>query len=124
MGEKVVAVIPARYESTRLPGKPLLEIAGVPLVMHVARQVRKAAGIDRIIVATDDQRVWSVVESGGVEAMMTSADHRSGTDRLAEVASQIANGTLRTFARVRAKRVFPLPVGPMRSTFDFSSSTP
>ncbi|NBO65088.1 MAG: 3-deoxy-manno-octulosonate cytidylyltransferase [Acidobacteria bacterium] len=89
MGEKVVAVIPARYESTRLPGKPLLEIAGVPLVMHVARQVRKAAGIDRIIVATDDQRVWSVVESGGVEAMMTSADHRSGTDRLAEVASQI-----------------------------------
>ncbi|MEY4166245.1 MAG: 3-deoxy-manno-octulosonate cytidylyltransferase [Blastocatellia bacterium] len=89
MGESVVAVIPARYQSTRLPGKPLLEIAGIPLVMRVAKQAQKVAGIDRIIVATDDERVWSVVRSGGVEAMMTSAEHRSGTDRLAEVASRI-----------------------------------
>lgn len=89
MKDQVVAVIPARYESTRLPGKPLLEIGGVPLVMHVVRQASKVEGIDRVIVATDDERVQRVVRDGGGEAMMTSVDHHSGTDRLAEVASRI-----------------------------------
>jgi len=89
MKGQVVAVIPARYESTRLPGKPLLEIGGVPLVMHVVRQAWKVGGIDRVIVATDDERIERVVREAGGEAMMTSADHHSGTDRLAEVASRI-----------------------------------
>lgn len=94
MVERVVAVIPARYESTRLPGKPLLKIAGIPLVMHVLGQARQVAGIDRIIVATDDERVCRVVRDGGGEAMMTSVEHRSGTDRLAEVASRIEAGII------------------------------
>lgn len=89
MGESVVAIIPARYESTRLPGKPLLEIAGLPLILHVVNRVRQVPSLERIIVATDDERIRAVVESAGVEAVMTSHTHRTGTDRLAEVAAQL-----------------------------------
>ena len=85
----VVAVIPARYGSTRLPGKPLLDVGGTPLILHVVRCAAAARGIDRVLVATDDERIAAVVESAGGEAMMTSPDHRTGTDRLAEVASRI-----------------------------------
>ena len=60
-----LAVIPARYASTRLPGKPLLPVAGVPLVLRVLEQVQKCNGVDRIIVATDDQRIADVVENAG-----------------------------------------------------------
>ncbi len=89
MKKSIVAVIPARYESTRLPGKPLLEIAGEPLIMHVVKRAREVARVERIIVATDDVRIAKVVEAGGAEAMMTSGEHRTGTDRLAEVAARI-----------------------------------
>jgi 3-deoxy-manno-octulosonate cytidylyltransferase (CMP-KDO synthetase) len=81
-----VAVIPARYSSTRLPGKPLLEIAGKPLVLWVAERALAAHSVARVIVATDDQRIFEVVTGAGFEARMTRADHASGTDRLAEVA--------------------------------------
>jgi 3-deoxy-manno-octulosonate cytidylyltransferase (CMP-KDO synthetase) len=94
MKESVVAVIPARYESSRLPGKPLLEIAGLPLILHVVNRARATSMIERVIVATDDERIRRVVESAGAEAMMTLATHPTGTDRLAEVAGRIEAGII------------------------------
>lgn len=86
---KTLAVIPARYASTRLPGKPLIEIAGVPLVVRVLQQVQKCDVADRIIVATDDERIADVVHAHGGEAMMTPAELPSGGDRVAYVAREI-----------------------------------
>lgn len=82
----ITAIIPARYASTRLPGKPLLEIAGKPMVQHVYERAMKAELVSNVIVATDDRRIFDAVRDFGGEAVMTSASHRSGTDRLAEVA--------------------------------------
>lgn len=78
-------VIPARYASSRLPGKPLADIAGKPMVVHVADRAREA-GARAVIVATDDERIRDAVAAHGHEALMTRADHASGTDRIAEVA--------------------------------------
>lgn len=83
---KFACVIPARYASTRLPGKPLADIAGKPMVQRVYEQVAKAKKPALIIVATDDQRVFDKVESFGGMALMTLPNHPTGTDRLAEVA--------------------------------------
>jgi len=85
----VIAVIPARYGSTRLPAKALADINGVPMVVRVWRQVSMARSIERVIVATDDERIATPVRAAGGEAMMTSATHQSGTDRIAEVASKV-----------------------------------
>ena len=79
-----VVVIPARYASTRLLGKPLADIHGKPMVQHVVEKALQS-GADRVIVATDDERVQQALQSTGVEVCMTSADHQSGTERLAEV---------------------------------------
>lgn len=78
-------VIPARYGSTRLPGKPLRMLGGTPMIVHVCRRAR-ACGAEEVVVATDDERIVSAVEDAGFEALMTSPDHASGTDRIAEVA--------------------------------------
>lgn len=86
---KVLAVIPARFGSTRLPGKPLLPIAGRPLIQHVVEHVRKAQCVNRTVVATDDERIQKTVEGFGGEAVMTRRDHHSGTDRVAEIAAHI-----------------------------------
>jgi 3-deoxy-manno-octulosonate cytidylyltransferase (CMP-KDO synthetase) len=80
-----VVVIPARYASSRLPGKPLADIAGKPMVVHVAERAREA-GAEEIIVATDDKRIQDAVSAHGHTALLTRADHASGTDRIAEVA--------------------------------------
>lgn len=85
----VIAVIPARYASTRLPGKPLAQIAGRPLVQHVVERVRGAQNLARVLVATDDERIQKAVRAFGGEAILTRADHRSGTDRVAEVAAHV-----------------------------------
>ncbi|MDX2032290.1 MAG: 3-deoxy-manno-octulosonate cytidylyltransferase [Blastocatellia bacterium] len=90
MNTRIAAIIPARYASSRLPGKPLLEIGGTPMILRVVAQARKARGIDRVIVATDDERVFTAVAAAGEEARMTSPAHRTGTDRLAEVAATLA----------------------------------
>ncbi|HEY3396356.1 MAG TPA: 3-deoxy-manno-octulosonate cytidylyltransferase [Armatimonadota bacterium] len=82
----IVGLIPARYSSTRLPGKALAEIAGQPMVWHVYQRARQAPSLSRVIVATDDERILRAVQERGGEAVMTRADHLSGTDRLAEVA--------------------------------------
>lgn len=89
MKGEAVAIIPARYSSTRLPGKPLLPIAGIPLIMHVAQRAAFARLVSRVIVATDDERVFEAVHAHGGEALMTSSAHQSGTDRVAEVAGQL-----------------------------------
>ncbi len=86
---KTVAVIPARYASVRLPGKALLNRTGKYLVQHVYEQVCRAGSIEEVIVATDDERIEGAVLSFGGRAMMTRADHPSGTDRIAEVAAAL-----------------------------------
>jgi 3-deoxy-manno-octulosonate cytidylyltransferase (CMP-KDO synthetase) len=83
---EIVAVIPARFASTRLPGKPLLSDTGRPLIQHVVEAAQRATRLDRIIVATDDQRIAQAVRAFGGECAMTRSDHPSGTDRVAEVA--------------------------------------
>jgi 3-deoxy-manno-octulosonate cytidylyltransferase (CMP-KDO synthetase) len=85
----VVAIIPARYGSTRLPGKPLADIGGKPMIQHVYESTSKAPGLERVLVATDDRRIEQTVKSFGGEVVMTSRRHTSGTDRLAEVARKI-----------------------------------
>jgi 3-deoxy-manno-octulosonate cytidylyltransferase (CMP-KDO synthetase) len=83
---KTLAVIPARYASSRLPAKPLLRATGKYLIEHVYERATSARHIDQVIVATDDARIESVVKSFGGQVMMTSPQHQSGTDRVAEVA--------------------------------------
>ncbi|MGJ8620235.1 MAG: 3-deoxy-manno-octulosonate cytidylyltransferase [Methylophilaceae bacterium] len=81
-------VIPARYASTRLPGKPLLDIAGKPMVIRVAEQAKKS-GASNIVIATDFEKIIQVSASHQIQAIMTRVDHVSGTDRIAEVAQQL-----------------------------------
>jgi len=83
-----VGAIPARYGSTRLPGKPLLPIAGRPMIEHVYTRVAQARGLDRVVVLTDDERIARAVEAFGGECEMTPADCASGTDRIAWAARQ------------------------------------
>jgi 3-deoxy-manno-octulosonate cytidylyltransferase (CMP-KDO synthetase) len=90
-----VAIIPARFASTRLPGKPLVDIQGKPMVVHVMERALES-GADRVIVATDNEQVARAVEAAGGEVCMTRADHHSGTERLAEVIDryQFADDTI------------------------------
>jgi 3-deoxy-manno-octulosonate cytidylyltransferase (CMP-KDO synthetase) len=83
---RVLAVIPARHASTRFPGKALAPIAGKPMIQHVVERIRGARLVSDVLVATDDARIKKAVEDFGGEAMLTRADHRTGTDRVAEVA--------------------------------------
>lgn len=85
---KVLCVIPARYASTRLPGKPLSLIAGKPMIQHVYERACQAKLPEDVVIATDNELVLAAVEAFGGHCMMTSPDHPSGTDRLAEVALQ------------------------------------
>jgi 3-deoxy-manno-octulosonate cytidylyltransferase (CMP-KDO synthetase) len=85
MSVRFKVVIPARYASTRLPGKPLLNIAGKPMIAHVCERAQEADA-EEVIVATDDERIFQTVTALGIKAVMTRADHQSGTERIAEVA--------------------------------------
>jgi 3-deoxy-manno-octulosonate cytidylyltransferase (CMP-KDO synthetase) len=85
----IVAIIPARFGSTRLPGKPLSDIQGKPMIQHVYERASRAACLDRVLVATDHERIAAAVLAFGGEVVMTSPAHASGTDRLAEVAQAI-----------------------------------
>jgi len=89
MGSQVVAIVPARYESTRLPGKPLALIDGKPMIRHVYERTRAVDLVERVLVATDDPRIADVVRGFGGDVVMTSAAHQSGTDRIAEVAATL-----------------------------------
>jgi 3-deoxy-manno-octulosonate cytidylyltransferase (CMP-KDO synthetase) len=87
--DTIIAVIPARYGSTRFPGKALADIKGKPMIQWVHERTRRSKLINRVIVATDDERILSAVKSFGGEAMMTSSHHATGTDRIAEVAKSL-----------------------------------
>jgi 3-deoxy-manno-octulosonate cytidylyltransferase (CMP-KDO synthetase) len=83
----VLAVIPARFASTRLPGKPLVPLGGKPMIERVWERVRQAASVSDVLVATDDERIRDAVQAFGGQAVMTRSDHRTGTERIAEVAA-------------------------------------
>ncbi len=91
---EIVGVIPARFASTRLPGKPLLAETGRPLIVHVVEAARRASRLDRVIVATDDRRIADAVAAFGGEFAMTRADHPTGTDRVAEVAAALPDARI------------------------------
>lgn len=110
---KVLGVIPARYSSTRFPGKPLVNINGKSMIQRVYEQAKKAKSLAHVVVATDDERIFEHVKSFGGEAMMTAAEHQSGTDRCAEVAAMMnldvitqASENAKSFA-FDAKRIVP-----------------
>ena len=84
---KFSVIIPARYASTRFPGKPLADVAGKPMVVRVAERARKS-GAAEVIIATDHPRIAAVAQRHGFDAVMTSISHASGTDRIAEVAAR------------------------------------
>ncbi|WP_313368376.1 3-deoxy-manno-octulosonate cytidylyltransferase [Sphingobacterium mizutaii] len=87
---KVIGIIPARFDSTRFPGKPLVDIAGMTMIQRVYNQVKHAASLNEVVVATDDQRIFDHVKSFAGNVVMTSKDHQSGTDRCAEVINNIS----------------------------------
>lgn len=89
---KIIGVIPARYQSSRFPGKPLAAILGKPMIWWVYQQCLKVQELDEVYVATDDERIFSTCTQLGIRVIMTSDQHRSGTDRLGEVASRIEAG--------------------------------
>jgi len=90
----IFAVIPARYGSRRLPGKVLLQIGGKPLIVLTAERVAAASLVDKVIVATDDERIARAVESAGFRAEITSSEHRSGSDRVAEIALDLPENSI------------------------------
>lgn len=91
---KVTVVIPARYASTRFPGKPLALISGKPMVQHVYERASEATLIDDVFIATEDNRIQEAVRSFGGRVVMTSSQHQSGTDRMAEVAQNVSSDIL------------------------------
>jgi 3-deoxy-manno-octulosonate cytidylyltransferase (CMP-KDO synthetase) len=92
MSDPVVCIIPSRYESSRFPGKPLADLCGKPMIQHVYERVLRAKSVSSAAVATDDERIFDAVRAFGGRAVMTSPRHRSGTDRIAEAADQLALG--------------------------------
>src|SRR3954466_9459682 len=92
--ETAIAIIPARFQSTRLPGKPIIEIEGKSLIEHVYKRVKMSRFVNRILVATDDRRIADVVEGFGGSVVMTRSDHQSGTDRLAEAVDRMPPDSL------------------------------
>lgn len=86
---KVIGVIPARYKSSRFPGKPLVDICGKPMICRVYEQAKKVSDFDEVYVATDDDRISETCTNYGIPVMMTSDKHQTGSDRVAEVASKV-----------------------------------
>lgn len=106
---RAIAVIPARFASTRLPGKVLLDIGNRPMLLHTVSQAQSASTIKRVIVATDDERIVDVCARAGVEVLMTSAEHRSGTDRIAEIVRKLDEKESRIIVNVQADEPFISP---------------
>ena len=103
----MIAIIPARYASTRLPGKMLLPVAGKPLILHTVERAKEAKMVGRVIVATDSERIFNAVSGSGYEAFMTFADHRSGSDRIAEVAESLPAGSIIVNVQGDEPLIFP-----------------
>src|SRR5512137_1391156 len=98
---KVVCIIPSRYESTRFPGKPLADLWGKPMIQHVYERVLMAKTVSYAAVATDDERICEAVRKFGGHAVMTSAAHRSGTDRIAEAVSKIDHADMSVVVNIQ-----------------------
>lgn len=92
--QNIFAIIPARLNSTRLPDKLLLDLGGKPLILHTLEQTKKSRSIGRVIVATDSEEILQIVESSGNEAVLTSVNHQSGSDRIAEVAESLPENSI------------------------------
>lgn len=92
--QNVIAIIPARLYSTRLPNKLLLDLAGKPLILHTLEQTKKAKNISRVIVAADSEEILKLIENSGNEAVLTSLKHQSGSDRIAEVAENVPENSI------------------------------
>ena len=105
---KVLAIIPARYGSTRFPGKPLVDIGGKSMILRVANQVRQCRSISEVLVATDDERIMEHVRSAGVACVMTGTHHPSGTDRCLE-AFQLSQSTADCILNVQGDEPFVDP---------------
>lgn len=88
---KVLGIIPSRYESSRFPGKPLIDLKGKTMIQRVYEGVKKSTLIDKVVVATDDERISDAVHSFGGDVMMTSKEHSTGTDRCGEIAEQYSD---------------------------------
>ena len=114
---KIIGVIPARYRSTRFPGKPLADICGRPMIWWVYRQALKVEQFADVFVATDDERIQAVCEQYGMKVVMTSSEHPTGSDRVAEVASKV-EGDL--FINIQGDEPFidPLQLSQLKSCFD------
>lgn len=106
---RVLGVIPARYASSRLPGKPLADIGGRSMVMRVVDQARKAKSLHAVVVATDDRRVYDHVKEHGGEVVMTSADHPSGTDRCWEAAQVVGSTDFDAVVNIQGDEPFIVP---------------
>lgn len=102
---RILGIIPARYASTRFPGKPLAMIGGQSMIERVVEQARKASKLDAVLVATDDHRIFDHVHSFGAEAVMTSPDHQSGTERCLE-AAQSLTGTIDAVINIQGDEPF------------------
>jgi len=89
---KVIGCIPSRYASTRLPGKPLLKIGDKPMILHVLNRAKQCAMLDQVVVLTDDERIYKVVNEAGSDVEMTSPDCANGTERIAEYAASSSSG--------------------------------
>ncbi len=92
--KNIIAIIPARLASTRLEGKLLLPLNGKPLILHTLEQAKRARNVERVIVATDDEKILSVVKESGGDAVLTSRDHQSGSDRIAEVCADLPENSI------------------------------
>jgi 3-deoxy-manno-octulosonate cytidylyltransferase (CMP-KDO synthetase) len=92
--QNIIAIIPARLESTRLPNKLLLDLGGKPLVLRTLEQAQKAQNVSRALIATDSEAILKIVEASGNEAVLTSPNHQSGSDRIAEVAANLPENSI------------------------------
>ena len=119
---RFIAVIPARFGSTRLPGKPLLDIAGQPMIQHVYARAQSSRA-ERVFVATDDQRIEDVVKGFGGDCLMTASDHPTGTDRLAEVADLLGLAADAIMVNVQGDEPL-LPASAIHQVADMLTSHP
>lgn len=122
-GKKVVAIIPARFASTRFPGKPLVDLGGKPMIQRTYERVKAVEGFDRIVIATDDQRIFDASEAFGAEVMMTAETHLTGTDRCAEVLSRLGE-TVDYVVNIQGDEPFIEPEQLREVAGGFSSGAP
>jgi len=115
---KILGIIPARYESSRFPGKPLIDIAGKSMIQRVYAQCQKSDRLDKVIVATDDQRILDHLKTFGAEGVMTSTKHASGTDRCGEVAEKFPEFDILINIQGDEPMIDPLQIDLLCSCFD------